>query len=179
MSKKVTALESQLARLALRHEDGLNLVRSEVSYVIHAKIGCDGSIVGALAKVQASWREMRLKEPQKLDKPMIICRVQRLPEDEKALKEFRSLGWISEDANFWPFLVWKAETKQLVPQLDRPGLPTQILVEHLSAVVRRCTEEYALARFHGRFQTRWRERASYFCCRSGCALRVAPSLDFI
>ena len=162
LAKRVAALEqqvSQLARLSLRHEDGLNLVRAEVSYVIHAKIGCDSSIVGSLAKVQATWREMKLKEPQKLDKPMratlvlclfkeIICRVQRLPEDEKALKEFRSLGWISEDSNFWPFLVWKAETKQLVPQLDRPGLPTQILVEHLSAVVRHCTEEHALARFH-------------------------------
>ena len=39
-------------------------------------------------------------------------------------------------------------TSQLVPQLDRPGLPTQILVEHLSAVVRHYTEEHALARFH-------------------------------
>ena len=57
LSKRVTALEqqvNQLARLALRREDGLNLVRSEVSYVIHAKIGCDSSIVGALAKVWTS-----------------------------------------------------------------------------------------------------------------------------
>ena len=29
----------------------------------------------------------------------------------------------------------------------------------------------------GRSLTRWRERASYFFCRSGCALRAAPSLD--
>ena len=119
--------------MALRHEDGLNMLRAEVSYVIHAKIGCESSIVGALRRVRAGWRELKKNQPEKLDKPMrctlILClfrevlsRVEHLSSDEKALAEFKAHGWISEDLNFWPVLAWDPDSKKLVPVQSSPGL---------------------------------------------------------
>ena len=143
----------------LRHEDGLNMLRSEVSYVVHAKIGCESSIVGALYSVQAAWRETKKNNPEKLERPMrstlilclfkeILCRVERLETDAQALAEFKAHGWISEDLNFWPVLAWDADSKKLVPVKTLPGLTTSVLVEHLKAVIRRCAGDHALARFH-------------------------------
>ena len=159
---RIAALEQQVAllsRMALRHEDGLNMLRAEVSYVIHAKIGCESSIVGALHKVQAGWRELKKNQPEKLDKPMrctltlclfreILSRVERLPSDEKVAAEVKAHGWISEDLNFWPALAWDSDAKKLVPVKSSPGLPTAVLVDHLKAVIRHCTGDHALSRFH-------------------------------
>ena len=159
---RIAALEQQVAllsRMALRHEDGLNMLRAEVSFVVHARIGCEASIVGALHKVQAGRRELKRNHPEKLDKPMrctlilclfqeILSRVERLPTDEKALAEFKAHGWISEDLNFWPVLAWDGEQKKLLPVKSSPGLPTAVLVDHLKAVIRHCTGDYALSRFH-------------------------------
>ena len=147
---RIAALEQKVAllsKMALRHEDGLKMLRAEVSYVTHAKIGCESSIVGALHKVQAGWREMKKNQPEKLGKPMrctlILClfrevlsRVERLSSDEKALAEFKAHGWISEDLNFWPVLAWDSEQKKLAPVKSLPGLPTEVLVDHPKAVIR-------------------------------------------
>ena len=159
---RIAALEQQVAllsKMSLRHEDSLNLLRAEVSFVAHAKIGCESSIVGALHRVQAGWRELKKYQPEKLDKPMrctlilclfreILSRVEKLPTDETALAEFKAHGWISEDLNFWPVLAWDAEQKKLLPVKSSPGLPTAVLVDHLKAVIRHCTGDYALSRFH-------------------------------
>ena len=73
---RIAALEQQvslLSRMASRQEGGLNMLCAEVSFVIHAKIGRESSIVGSLYRVQA----MKKNQPEKLDKPMrptlILC----------------------------------------------------------------------------------------------------------
>ena len=161
-SGRIAALEHQgslLSKMALRHEDGLNMLRAEVSFVIHAKIGCESRIAGALHRVQAAWRDMKKNNPEKLERPMrstlilclfeeILSRVKRLPSDEKALGEFKAHGWISEDLNFWPVLAWDSDSKKLLPVKSYPGLPTAVSVDHLKAVIRHSTGDYALTRFH-------------------------------
>ena len=89
---------------------------------------------------QRSWNVCLFKE--------ILCRVERLGKDEQALAEFKAHGWISEDLNFWPVLTWDADSKKLVPVKSLPGLATPVLVDRLKAVIRRCTGDHALARFH-------------------------------
>ena len=159
---RIAALEQQVAllsKMSLRHADSLNMLRAEVSFVVHAKIGCESSIVGALHRVQSGWRELKKNHPEKLDKPMrctlilclfreILSRVEKLPTDEKALAEFKAHGWISEDLNFWPVLAWDGEQKKLLPVKSSPGLPTAVLVGRLKAVIRHCAGDYALSRFH-------------------------------
>ena len=100
----------------------MNLDRSGVSFVIHARLGIQAGIVPSLYKVQALWRETRDYTRERLDKPMratlvlclfkeVLSRVEHLPNDYAALKEFCNNGWLSQDGGFWPFLVWDAESK--------------------------------------------------------------------
>ena len=160
--KRITALEQQvglLTRLALRHEDAVNLARCEVSFVIHAKLGIEAGVVPQLSLVQTTWRELKKNSPEKLDKSMrstlVLClfrevlnRVEKLPQDPVALKEFTSNSWISQDAQFWPFLQYNSESRLLVPEKDKPGLHTDNLVRHLKAIMELCVHDHALARFH-------------------------------
>ena len=74
--------------------------------------------------------------------------VEELPQDPVALKEFTSNSWISQDAQFWPFLQYNADSKLLVPEKEKPGLHTDALVKHLKAVIELCVHDHALARFH-------------------------------
>ena len=97
--KRLAALEQQvnlLTRLTLRHEDAVNLTRSEVSFVVHAKLGIEAGVVPQLFKVQTTWRELKQNSTEKLDKSMratlVLClfrevlnRVEKLPQDPAAL----------------------------------------------------------------------------------------------
>ena len=161
-SKRITALEQQvglLTRLTLRHEDAVNLTRCEVSFVIHAKLGIDAGVVPQLYLVQSTWRDLKKNSPEKLDKSMrsalVLClfreilnRAEKLPQDPVALKAFISNSWISQDAQFWPFLQYNAESKLLVPETAKPDLHTDALVKHLKAIIELCVHDHALARFH-------------------------------
>ena len=160
--KRITALEQQvslLTRLSLHHEDAVNLGRCEVSFVLHAKLGIDAGVVPQLCLVQSTWRDLKKNSPEKLDKSMrstlVLClfreilnRVEKLPQDPAALKEFTDNNWLSLDGHFWPFLSYQADTKLLVPEKDKPGLHTDNLVKHLKGVIELCVVDHALARFH-------------------------------
>ena len=67
---------------------------------------------------------------------------------ELAIAEFSGNGFVAPDGGFWPYLVYDPESKNLLLQKDRPGLPTKVLMEHLQAIIRHSTEPKALARFH-------------------------------
>ena len=160
--KRLAALEQQvnlLTRLTLRHEDAVNLTRSEVSFVVHAKLGIDAGVVPQLFRVQTVWRELKKNSPEKLDKSMrstlVLClfrevlnRVEKLPQDPAAFKEFTDNTWLSADGRFWPFLSYHSESKLLLPDKDNPGLHTDTLTRHLKAVIKYCVEDHALGRFH-------------------------------
>ena len=150
---------SLLTRLSLRHEDAVNLTRCEVSFVLHAKLGIDAGVAPQLFLVQSTWRDLKKNSPEKLDKSMrstlVLClfreilnRVEKLPQDPVALKEFTDNYWLSKDGQFWPFLIYQAETKLLIPEKEKPGLHTDILVKRLKAVIELCVHDHALARFH-------------------------------
>ena len=160
--KRITALEQQvslLTRLALRHEDAVNLTRCEVSFVVHAKLGIDAGVVPQLYQVQSAWRDLKKNSPEKLDKTMrstlVLClfreilnRAEKLPDDPAALQEFTSNSWISRDAQFWPFLQYNSSSKLLVPETSKPGLHRDDLFKHLKAIIELCVHDHALGRFH-------------------------------
>ena len=146
-----------LTRLTLRHEDAVNLTRSEVSFVVHVKLGIDAGVAPQLFKVQTVWRELKKNSPEKLDKTMrstlVLClfrevlnRVEKLPQDPVTLNEFTENTWISADGRFWPFLSYHVESKLLLPDKDKPGLDTETLTRHLQAVIKYCVEDHALGR---------------------------------
>ena len=74
---RIQALESQvrnLTRLALRHEDAIGLLRSEFSFVIHARVDAPTSVVKTMFAMQQEWRTLKEKEPSKLtDRSGSLC----------------------------------------------------------------------------------------------------------
>ena len=106
--KRLAALEQQVNLLTRLTLSAVNLARSEVSFVVHAKLGIDAGVVPQLFKVQPLWRELKKNSPEKLDKSMrstlvlclfreVLSRVEKLPQDPAALKEFTDNTWISAD----------------------------------------------------------------------------------
>ena len=159
---RIQALENQvqcLTRLALRHEDALGLLRSEFSFVIHAKVSTPTSVVRTLFTMQQEWRMLREKDPSKLTGPLRVallgclfrelqCRMEQLLQDEKMRQTWIDMEWLSQDAGFFPYLKYNQETKRHEPEKMRPGLPTPVLREHISEVVKNIPAQGALARYH-------------------------------
>ena len=159
---RIRALEQHvqcLTRLALRHEDALGLLRSEFSYVIHAKVKAPTSVVGTLYTMQQEWRNLKEKEPARLTGPLRVallgclfrelqCRLTQLLEDEQLRQTWIDMEWLSQDSGFFPYLRYNQESKRHEPEQTRPGLPVQILKEHIGEIVKNIPAPGALARYH-------------------------------
>ena len=159
---RIQALETQvqcLTRLALRHEVALGLLRSEFSYVIHAKVGVPTSVVRTMFAMQQEWRTLREKDPTKLTGPLRVAllgclfkelqdRMEQLLQDEKMRQTWIDMEWLSRDAGFFPYLKYNQETKRHEPEKSRPALPAQVVREHLSEVVKNIPAPGGLARCH-------------------------------
>ena len=48
---------SSVARLVLRHEDALNLLKSEVGVVVHFRANVEAAVAGQIYLAQVSWRQ--------------------------------------------------------------------------------------------------------------------------
>ena len=159
---RIQALEYQvrnLTCLALRHEDAIGLLRSEFSFVIHARVDAPTSIVKTMFAMQQEWRNLKEKEPTKLTGPLRVAllgclfkelqtRMERLLQDEQMSKTWVAMEWLSRDLGFFPYLRYNQETKKHEPEKTRPGLPVQVLREHISEVAKYIPAPGALARYH-------------------------------
>ena len=159
---RMRAPESQvqsLAKLAVRHEDVNGVLRHEFSYVVHARVAPPTGVVKPLFKMQQAWRELRDKDPAKVTGPLrmalITClfkelqnRVTLVLADEQLRAFFIKMGFLSTDCGFWPYVRWSPEKKQLEQESTRPGVPTQILQEHVASVIKLVQGSGHVARFH-------------------------------
>ena len=159
---RIAALESQvrnLTRLALRHEDAIGLLRSEFSFVIHAKVDAPTSVVKTMFSMQQDWRTLKEKEPSKLTGPLRVAllgclfrelqeRLDKLLQDEQMSKTWVDMEWLTRDLGFFPYLRYNQETRRLEPEKTRPGLPVSILREHIAEVAKNIPAPGALARYH-------------------------------
>ena len=105
-----------MQRLLLRHEDSINLLKVESSFVMHMKLNVPSSVVSMLYAAANSWREVKLAEPTKLDRPMraalLYClfmelktRLEAVAEKPEDLERMSKLGWITLGPPItWSFL---------------------------------------------------------------------------
>ena len=102
---------------------------------------------------------MRDKEPAKLTGPLrmalITCLFKELQnrmtlvlEDEQLRTSFIKMGFLSTDCGFWPYVRWSQEKKQLEQEATRPGVPTNILKEHVASIIKLVQGSGNVARFH-------------------------------
>ena len=101
---EVDGLKRQLAsvqRLLMRHEDAINTLKAEHSYVLRLRINIPSTIVPSLSKARAGWHALRSEKPAEVTRPMRVAlwtcvlqewlaRLVALPSVRRLLQAWRS-----------------------------------------------------------------------------------------
>ena len=154
-SKVVADLKRQVQAL---HEDSIQILRQEVSFVVFLRTGVEASIVGPLATARAAWTRQKEQDPKSLTKPMratmfacwmneLLARAIGLPSKPEAVKKLVGLKWLDEEGTGWRYLKWDQEAKILVPDEARAVVAATQAVEILQDVLKCSMDSTAITRF--------------------------------
>ena len=143
----------------LRHEDAINCLRKEFSWVIFLKTSVPSSVVPALAQARVGWNDTKLKNPSSLTKPMrgtlfvclfseMLARMVAHRTDTKLQEDMEKLRWYSVADQTWTYMAWNAETKQLCPDSSRKPLSADDAVARVQSILRYASEPETISRFH-------------------------------
>ena len=149
-----------MQRLILRHEDSINLLRLESSFVMHMRLNVPSSVCSMLYAAASSWRNIKQAEPSKLDRPMraalLYClfmelktRLEAVAGKAEDLDRMEKLGWLAKGPPItWSYLTWDAASKKQIIDTSKVPLSQNEILEHVSTVIRLCPRQHAVARFH-------------------------------
>ena len=144
----------------LRHEDSINLLKLEYSFVAHMKIGMPASVVAMLYVAADGWRKLKANEPEKLDRPMrtslFVCffaefkaRLTGLEEKPDDVAKMAQLGWLTPGPPLtWQFLKWDPVAQRSVVDSSKPPLTSSEVLEHVDTLLANVVATNSLARFH-------------------------------
>ena len=147
-------------RLILRHEDSINLLKLECSFVMRMRLNVPSSVVSMLYAAANSWRQIKLAETSKLDRPMraalLYClfmelktRIEAVTDKPEDLERMAKLGWVSKGPPItWCFLAWDAASSKQIVDTSKVPLSQAEVLEHVQTVIRLCPRHHAVARFH-------------------------------
>ena len=144
-----------LQRCALRHEDSIQVLRQEVSFVVFMRTGVDASIVKPLAEARAAWTRQKEQDPQSLNKPIgstmfacwmneLLARAVGLLSKPEAVKKMAELKWMNQEGNY---LRWDQESKTLMEDASRTPVTTAQATEILQDVLKCSMDSTAITRF--------------------------------
>ena len=149
-----------MQRLFLRHEDAINLLRLEYSFVAHMRLNVPSSVVPMLYVAADGWRKLKANEPEKLDRPMrtslFVCyfaelraRLEALPTKPTDIEKLVTLGWLSTGPPMvWPFLKWDSVNQRTIVDTSKEPLSQSAVIEHIDILLRDVVSGTSLARFH-------------------------------
>ena len=154
---RLKACIAQLQRLALRHEDSINIGKIEVSWVAHFRIDAPNSIVKCIFVAADGWKKARDSDPASISKPLrstlLACvfmelrtRVQEMNEEQA--KALQTLGWYDMETKVWAYLRWNPLSKSLEKDTKRSGATTDTLLSAIDDITRAIPHQHAVARFH-------------------------------
>ena len=134
------ACVAQLHRLALRHEDSINIGKIEVSYVAHFRIDTPNSLVKCIFAAAEGWRKASEENPASISKPLrstlFSCVLMELRThikeiSEAQIKHVQDLGWYDPATQVWAYLRWNPESRALEKDLKRPGSTSEAITNAL------------------------------------------------
>ncbi|OLP82135.1 hypothetical protein AK812_SmicGene37250 [Symbiodinium microadriaticum] len=154
---RLKACIAQLQRLALRHEDSINIGKIEVSWVAHFRIDAPNSIVKCIFVAADGWKKARDSDPASISKPLrstlLACvfmelrtRVQEMNEEQA--KALQTLGWYDMETKVRAYLRWNPISKALEKDTKRSGATTEALFSAIEDITRAIPQQHAVARFH-------------------------------
>ena len=158
--KEMQKAISMMQRLALRHEDSINLLKLEFSFVAHMRLNIPASVVHMLYVAADGWRKLKAQEPHKLDRPMrtslFVCffaelktRIQALDSRQADVDKMAELGWLVKGVPVtWQFLKWDGASQRNVIDTAKPPLTNAEILEHIDILLANAVTTNSLARFH-------------------------------
>ena len=145
-----------LQRPALRHEDAINTLRADCSFVCFLRTHVDASVVGPLSQARSAWAAQKERSPESLTKPtrtvLFQCLVSELLArtvglQEESINHLARVGWFNKETQSWHYLRWSQSEKKL--EVDsKPPVPRQLAQDVIQDVVKLSAEEGAIARFY-------------------------------
>ena len=127
--QEVAALCHRVCRLAVRHEDQLNVLRLSSGMVMFMSTQKPASLIPSLWQISNDWKDMKEHHPERLRMPLRVTlmqhilselkgRIVKIEQDPAALKQAEELG-IYGDRGF-PFLRWDAQEQKHIAQDKEP-----------------------------------------------------------
>ncbi|CAE7356962.1 unnamed protein product, partial [Symbiodinium sp. KB8] len=136
--QEMQKLMTLMQKLVLRHEDSINLLKLEYSFVAH----------------------MKLNEPQKLDRPMrtslFVCfwaelktRIQAMDANPSDVDKLAELGWVVKGPPLtWHCLKWDPAAQRSIIDTNKPPLTNADVLENIDTILANAVTTNSLARFH-------------------------------
>ena len=158
--REIQKVIGMMQRLVLRHEDSINLLKLEYSFVAHMRLNVPSSVAAMLYVAADGWRKLKASDPAKLDRPMrtslFVCFFVELKERLKGLEsrpedveKMAQMGWlVSGTPRTWQFLKWDAAAQRTVVDPSKPPLTQEEVVEHVDSLLSNVVASNSLARFH-------------------------------
>ena len=152
-----------LQKIVLRHEDALCLMRQEVAFVVHFRIGVDASLVHDIYKSQLGWRELRKTQPAKITTTLrntlmecvlkvLLHRIQKLEDqDQQEVRDrLTKAGWLDSGSSSWTwaYLSWDAAQRTQVVNKDRSPLAHSEVKAALTSLLEGVKKPDSVTRFH-------------------------------
>ena len=154
-----------LQKLVLRHEDTINALRLDHSFVIFLRTHGHCSVVQPLNKAQQEWRRLKSSDPSKLTRPMrttlLLClfhelnaRLENIKDaaHQDARDQLQTMKWLIPTDNMenptWAYLKWNGERQRPEPEHEHSGLPYVQAVATVQAIMKLVAIEGAVVTFH-------------------------------
>ena len=152
-----------LQRIVLRHEDALSLMRQEVAFVIHFRIGVEASLVNDIYQAQLGWRELRKVQPDKLQatlrNTLFECvlkalqqRIKRIEEqDQQDVRDrLAKAGWLDSGSSTWTwaYLAWDPDKRTQTVNKERSPLVHTEAISAINSLLEGVKKPDSLTRFH-------------------------------
>ncbi|CAE7427449.1 L96 [Symbiodinium sp. CCMP2592] len=149
-----------MQKLILRHEDSINILKLEYSFVAHMRLNVPSGVATTLYVAADGWRKLKASEPTKLDRPMrtslFVCflaelksRLTGLDERPDDAARMEQMGWIATGPpRAWHFLKWDGAAQRTVVDQSKPALTQAEVLEHIDILLKCAVVGNALTRFH-------------------------------
>ncbi|CAE7232435.1 unnamed protein product [Symbiodinium necroappetens] len=148
-----------LTSLVLRHDNALNIVAQDQTYMIFVRTDIPGNLASILYEAGKAWNEVKASNPEKLDAPMrvilfqkllvtVMARLDSILSSEDKLKQAKNLQWITEDVVSLNAMRWDPERNRHVVNKELPTVEIEKAKSTLEEMIILGRHPRSINRFH-------------------------------
>ncbi|CAE7770501.1 unnamed protein product, partial [Symbiodinium necroappetens] len=120
-----------LTTLVLRHDNALNILAQDQTYMIFVRTDIPGNLASILYEAGKAWNDLKASNPEKLEAPMRVilfqkflvtvkARLEHILTSEDKLHQAQNLHWITEDGASLNAMKWDPEHNRHVVNKELP-----------------------------------------------------------